>query len=136
MSSRRCRFILITVVIVAVLAIAALSRSHRGTPTHAATRVGVSPSVTAPLPSIPTISPRYFPSTATEPAGFAQVPVTHPTPVGPPDAVVHFTGTPVDSHIVLPTLPPPPHAPAPPIPHDEPVQARPTGGYHTPTAGQ
>ena len=64
-------------------------------------------------------------------------PLPRPAPVGSPDPVVHFSGTPVDHHIILPALPaPPPRTPVPWTVHDAPGQARPSAGYQTPTAGQ
>jgi hypothetical protein len=123
MLRRHLRLGPIVIVIAAIAVIVLLGISPRGMQTTAAAQATRTASPVASATATTT------PSTGTPTATLPR-----PTPNGTPDPVVHFSGTPVAHFSVVPTLPPPPpRSPVPWTAHDAPGQARPSGGYHTPT---
>lgn len=126
MPPRYLRVVLVASAFAVVVTITLLALSRGGVATPAAT----------PGNSTPTAGSSPAATPAASSVGAPASP-PRPTPGGPPDPVVHFNGVPIDHHTVLPALPAPPARTAVPSTlHDTPGQARPDGGYHTPTAGQ
>lgn len=135
MPSRRRRLAPALCAVFAVFVIIVVALSHGGRSTPAATPGNPTSSVTPRLPSSATVPPQFLPGA--EPPGVVSALQPRPSPIGTRDPVVHFSGTPVDLRLVLPTMPPPPErTPVPSTFHDAPGQARPSGDYHTPTPAQ